>query len=80
MDDSPVNYSLNGSKNAIPTGSEYARCLLPTQPFRPRGQKESIRERLLIVAAGPKPFCFSTRLRIVFRCILMPEVGVMKSS
>ena len=58
MDDSPVNYPLNGSKNAIPTGSENARCLLPAQAFRPRGQKESIRERLLIVAAGPRDsFC-----------------------
>ncbi len=54
MDDPPVDYPLNGSKNAIPTRSENARCLLPTQAFRPHGQKESIRDRLLIVAAGPR--------------------------
>jgi hypothetical protein len=54
MDDSPVNYPLNRSKNAVPTGSENARGLLPTQSLGPRGQKQPIRERLLMVAAGPR--------------------------
>ncbi len=58
MNDSPANYPLNGSINAIPTRSKNGCRFLLTQSLGPGSQEDPIRKCLLIVAARPwNSFC-----------------------
>ena len=66
MNNSPANYPLNCTINAIPARSKNGCCFLPAQSLGPGSQEDSIRNGLLVVSACPwNSFCGNPALTTI---------------